>query len=83
MDVTQPVEAHVDAFNYTLGDVLVQNGHPIASESRKSSTAEKSYMVFEEETLATVHCLRVWQRYSWRSTYIGKTSNIVIDHFST
>lgn len=73
-DVTQPIEVQTDASDYAFDDVLVQNGHPIA---------EKSYTVFEKETLVMVHYLRAWRLYSQGSTYAGKTNNSVIGHFST
>ncbi|KAL4018124.1 hypothetical protein IC575_021714 [Cucumis melo] len=34
-DVTKPFEVETDASDYALGGVLLQNGHPIAYESRK------------------------------------------------
>ncbi|KAA0042049.1 reverse transcriptase [Cucumis melo var. makuwa] len=40
-DVTKPFEVETDAFHYALGGVLLQNGHPIAQESRKLNVIEK------------------------------------------
>lgn len=34
-DHTKPFEVHTDASDYAIGGVLVQEGHPIAYESRK------------------------------------------------
>ncbi|ERM98090.1 hypothetical protein AMTR_s02650p00002200 [Amborella trichopoda] len=34
-DHTKPKEVHTDASDYAIGGVLVQEGHPIAYESRK------------------------------------------------
>ena len=48
VSVIQPIEAHAYAFGYALGDVIVQNGQLITSKSKKPSTTEKSYTVFEE-----------------------------------
>ena len=57
VDVTKPFEIETDAF--ALGSVLIQEGHPIAYESRKLNDANRRYTVFEKEMLAVVHCLRV------------------------
>ncbi|KAA0054053.1 reverse transcriptase [Cucumis melo var. makuwa] len=51
-DVTKPFEVETDASDYALGGVLLQNGHPIAYESRKLNAAERRYTVFEKEMLA-------------------------------
>ena len=32
IDVTQPFEVKTDVFDYALGSVLLQNGHPISYE---------------------------------------------------
>ncbi|KAA0051105.1 putative mitochondrial protein [Cucumis melo var. makuwa] len=50
--VIKPFTVETDASNYALGDVLLQNGHLIAYESRKLNAAEKRYIVFEKEMLA-------------------------------
>jgi hypothetical protein len=41
--------------------VLLQEGHPVAFESRKLNSAELNYNVTEKEILAVVHALRVWR----------------------
>jgi hypothetical protein len=46
-----------------LGGVLLQEGHPIAYESRKLNSAEQNYTTTEREMLAVVHDLRVWRCY--------------------
>ncbi|KAL0539542.1 hypothetical protein IC582_023757 [Cucumis melo] len=60
-DVTKPFKVEIDASDYALGGVLLQNGHLIAYESRKLNAAERRYTVSEKEMLAVVHCLRAWR----------------------
>ncbi|KAE8652019.1 hypothetical protein Csa_006833, partial [Cucumis sativus] len=55
--------------------VLLQNGHPIAYESRKLNAAERRYTVSEKEMLAVVHCLRAWRQYLLGATFVVKTDN--------
>jgi hypothetical protein len=52
-----------DASDIGLGGVLLQEGHPIAYESRKLNSAEQNYTTTEREILAVVHALRVWRCY--------------------
>jgi len=81
VDVTKPFEVETDASDYALGGVLLQDGHPIAYESRKLNSAERRYTVSEKEMLAVVHCLRVWRQYLLGSCFVVKTDNTAICHF--
>lgn len=44
-DHTKPYEVQTDTSDFALGGVLIQEGHPIAYESRKLNDAEKRYTV--------------------------------------
>ena len=81
VDVTKPFEIETDASDFALGGVLIQEGHPIAYESRKLNDVERRYTVSEKEMLAVVHCLRVWRQYLLGSQFIVKTDNSAICHF--
>jgi hypothetical protein len=52
-----------DASDIGVGGVLLQEGHPIAYESRKLNSVEQNYTTIEREMLAVVHALRVWRCY--------------------
>ena len=60
---SKPYELVCDASGWALGAVLFQDGHPIAFESRKMTSAELNYSVSEQELLAIVHALRIWRCY--------------------
>src|SRR3569833_1500206 len=62
-DEKKPYEVITDASDYGLGAVLLQEGYPIAFESRRLNSAELNYTVTEKEMLAVVHALRVWRCY--------------------
>ena len=57
-DISKPFEIQTDASNYALGGVFLQDGHPVAYESRKLNDTERKYAAHEKELLAVVHCLR-------------------------
>ena len=60
---TDPVEVHCDASNKAVGATMVQNGHPVAFESRKLSASELNYPTHDKELLAIVHALTKWRTY--------------------
>ncbi|KAL2225718.1 UNVERIFIED_CONTAM: Transposon Tf2-12 polyprotein, partial [Sesamum indicum] len=62
-DMSKPFLVETDASDFALGGVLMQDGHPIAFESRKLKDAERRYSVHEKELLAVVHCVRLWRHY--------------------
>jgi hypothetical protein len=73
---TQPFEIWTDASIHGIGAVLMQEGHPVAYESRKLSSAEYNYTTTEQELLAVVHALKTFRPYIQ-----GKfTTNIFTDH---
>ena len=56
-------EVVTDASDYALGAVLIQDGRPVAYESRKLIPAEINYSATEKEMLASIHALKVWRCY--------------------
>ncbi|KAK3006526.1 hypothetical protein RJ639_015790 [Escallonia herrerae] len=69
------------ASDFALGGVLMQEGHPVAYESRKLNKAERRYTTHEKELLAVVHCLRIWRHYLLGSSFIVRTDNTAVSHF--
>ncbi|KAK8590647.1 hypothetical protein V6N13_057538 [Hibiscus sabdariffa] len=82
-DYTKPFEIYTDASDFAIGGVLMQEGHPVAFESRKLKDAERRYTVQEKEMTAVVHCLRTWRHYILGSRFVVYTDNIANSYFLT
>lgn len=68
---------HIDALDRAIGGVIVQEGHPIAFESRKLNYAEQKYSIHEKEMTIVVHCFGIWRVYLLGQKFIVKMDNIV------
>jgi transposase InsO family protein len=62
-DMNKPFELITDASDFCVGACLMQEGHPVAYESRKLIPAERNYHAGEKELLALIHALKVWRCY--------------------
>ncbi|KAK8663328.1 hypothetical protein V6N13_083151 [Hibiscus sabdariffa] len=82
-DLERPLEVETDLSKYAIGVVLIQNGHPIAFESRKLSGAETRCTTQEKELRAVIHCLRAWRHYLLGSKFLVWIDNTANSHFLT
>lgn len=80
-DHTKAYEVHTDASDYAVGEVLMQEEHPIAFESRKLNDTERRHTVKEKKMTAVVHSLRTWRHYLLGSKFTVKTDNVATSYF--
>ena len=59
----------------------MQEGHPIAYESRKLNDTERRYPVHDKEMTAIIHCLRIWRHYLLGSRFTIMTDNVATSYF--
>ena len=74
-DPQKPYQVITDASGIGIAAVLLQEGRPIAYESRKLKPAERNYTTTEQELLAVIYALRQWACY-----LEGATFEVVTDH---
>ncbi|XP_047267518.1 uncharacterized protein LOC124897941 [Capsicum annuum] len=82
-DFTKLFEVQTDASDFAIGGILMQEGHPIAFESKKLNDAERRYTVHKREMTAIVHCLRTWRHYLLGAHFIVKTDNVATSYFQS
>ncbi|KAG6515103.1 hypothetical protein ZIOFF_025488 [Zingiber officinale] len=82
-DFELPFKVHTYASDRAIDGVLVQEGHPVAFESRKLNAAEQKYSVYEKEIVVVVHCLQVWRVYLLGTKFLVRTDNVANTFFAT
>jgi hypothetical protein len=74
-DLSKPFQVIADASDYAIGAILLQDGRPVAYESKKLNSAQKNYHTTDKELLAVVHALKTWRCY-----LEGSNLDVIADH---
>lgn len=82
-DFIKAYEIHTDTSDFSIGGVLLQEGHPIAFESRKLNDEERRCSAHEREMTVVVYCLRTWRHYVMDAHFVVKKDNIMTTYFQS
>ncbi len=82
-DFDKDFEIHCDASDFAIAGVLVQDGRPVAFESKKLSETERRWPTHEKEMWAVVHCLKTWGHYIGSKDVVVWTDNVTLKYFVT
>ncbi len=74
-DWNKTFEVICDGSPFAVGAVLLQDGYPLAFESRKLNKAEKNYSQREREILSLIHAIKAWDVYLRHSKF-----TLITDH---
>jgi hypothetical protein len=75
LDLQQSFEIEIDAYDYAIGAVLTQHGHPVAYHSEILSDTVRKYPTYDKEMYSIVQACRQWKHY-----IMGKEMIIHTDH---
>ncbi len=81
-DFDKDFEIHSDAFDFAIGGVLVQEGKPMAFESKKLSEMKRRWPIHEKEMWAMIHCLKTWGHYIGSKDVVVWTDNVILKYFA-
>ncbi len=75
-------EIHSDASDFVIGGILVQEGKPMAFESKKLNEAERRWPTHEKEMWVVIHCFKTWGHYISSKDVVVWTDNVTLKYFA-
>jgi hypothetical protein len=82
-DFDKDFEIHSDTSDFAIGGVIVQDGRPVAFESKKLSETERRWPTHKKEMWAVIHCLKTWGHYIRSKDVVVWTDNVTLKYFTT
>ncbi len=82
-DFDKDFENHSDASDFAIRGVIVQDGRPVAFESKKLNEMERRWPTHEKEMWAVIHCFKTWGHYIGSKYVVVCTDNVTLKYFAT
>jgi hypothetical protein len=79
-DFGKTFEVECDGSGIGIGDVLLQEGKPVAYFSEKLSGPSLNYSTYDKELYALVHILETWQHYLWPKEFVIHSDHESLKH---
>ena len=80
-DPDRPFVVRTDASDQDIGAVLLQDGRPVAYESKKLNPAQCRYSTYEKELFAIVHALKIWRHFLYGSKFVVYADHQSLKYF--
>jgi hypothetical protein len=77
-DFDKDFEIHSGASDFVIGGVIMQDGRPMAFESKKLRETERRWPTHEKEMWAVIHCLKTWGHYIGSKDVVVWTDNVTL-----
>ena len=78
---THPFVLECDTFSEGIGEVLMQNQHLIAFESRKLIELDNLYPIYDKNMLAIMHALDKFKQYLVGGCFVVRTNHNNLRYF--
>jgi hypothetical protein len=82
-DFDKECEIHYDAFDFAIRGILVQDGRPMAFESKKLSKTEQRWQTHEKEMWVMIHFFKSWGHYIGSKDVVVWIDNVTLKYFAT
>jgi hypothetical protein len=83
LDFDKDFEIHFDASNFAIKGVLMQDGRPMAFESKKLSETKRRWPTHEKEMWVVIHCFKTWGHYIGSKDVVVWIDNVTLKYFAT